>query len=109
MVTVAQVQAEITRNGHDVTLQRVVTGQAPVAVTVRAVVRGYDTSDLVPGGVQGDRLFIIGNAEISAASWPLPIRKGDRIVSPDGTFTVQGCNTVRLGTAIAKHEIVGRG
>lgn len=109
MSLTAAVQRAIARTGQPLTLRRIATGVAPVAVAVTGVVRGYAPHELVGGIVQGDRRVVISNAEIAAASWPGPPRKGDQVVDGTQVLTIQAVNTVTRGSAIAKHEITARG
>lgn len=109
MPTIQSIQAAITREGQSVTLRRIATGTAPVAVTCQAMVRGYRPAELVGGIVQGDRRVVISNAEIAAATWPGPPRKGDQVVIEGKVTTAQGVETVQLRGEDAKHILAVRG
>lgn len=109
MSVIASVRRLVLRDGQSLTLHRIGTGTAPVSVALTGVVRGYAPQELAGNLIQGDRHVIITNDEIAAAEWPGPPRKGDQ-VEIDGTpATVQSCNTIRQGTAIARHDLVVRG
>ena len=119
MPTVASVQAAITREGQLLTLKRIRAGNTPITVVVRGLVRGYAPHELVGNINQGDRRVIIGNAEISAAIWPGPPAKGDKLLLGEEGYsisgyapeqcTVQAVNTILLRGAIAKHILTVRG
>jgi hypothetical protein len=109
MSLVDTLRRAIARDGGPLTLRRVATGQVPVDVAVRGLVRDYRPDELVGNISQGDRRVTLGNAEIAAAGWPLPIRKGDQVLDEGRVYTVQSCNTLRLRGEVARHEIVARG
>lgn len=100
----------IARDGAAATLRRLTTTPGTVTdVAVRAVLRGFQ-GEVLPGDVlQSDRQAIISNAEIAAASWPGPPRKGDQVILGGQTMAVQGCDTRRVGDAIAMHILTVRG
>jgi hypothetical protein len=107
--TVQAVRDAIWREGETITLQRVVTGQAPASVTCLAMVREYRPNELVGDLQQGDRLVLISDAEIAAAGWPGPPQRGDQVLTGDGAYTVQANNVTRLRGAVAKHMLTVRG
>lgn len=109
MTIIASVRRLVLRDGQPVTLRRIATGQAPVSVSLTAVVRGYAPQELAGNLIQGDRHVILSNDEIAAAAWPGPPRKGDQLVIDGTTCSVQSCNTIRQGSAIARHDLVVRG
>lgn len=97
-------RADIARIGVAVTFQRV-TGVAPqtttLAANVTAIVRGTradrisperaNYGGMKPGGISQDEREVIVMADaLSAARFPMPPRKGDRILIADGgeLFTV---------------------
>ena len=87
-------------------------GAIPVT-TLNLSVRGR-ASDYTPqqlGGdiQQGDRHIIISNAEIAAASWPGPPRKGDMVDENGKIWRVIGCDTITINGEKIRHHITGRG
>ena len=95
----------ISKYGLTVTLTR----PGGATVTVKAKVRGYAPADLVAEIIEGDRQVIISNAEIAAASWPGPPKKGDQFVIDGKTTTVEACETRHLGEDRAMHVCRVRG
>jgi hypothetical protein len=59
---------QMEQRGEEVTIRRIVPNSAPIEVSVRAIVMGYDPEELVAGINQGDR--------------PVPLREGstDRVI-----------------------------
>ncbi|MGC2853952.1 hypothetical protein ACM64Y_00620 [Novispirillum sp. DQ9] len=104
-MTPARVAALIAAKGEGCTLKR--TGQPDLSV--RAFVRGYKPEELVGGLIQGDREARISDAEIAAAAWPGPPRKGDLLVIGGKTAAVQGCDTRKVGGVAYMHVMTVRG
>ncbi len=106
MSAAAKIAAALAKYGRPMTLRRRIgTTSAYNDVTVKGVSQGYQPQELVGGIVQGDRKVTISNAEIAAAGWPGPPKKGDII---DGA-AVQGCETKHLGTEVLAHVLWVRG
>lgn len=108
-LTPAEIAAEIAREGQTVILRRVVTGTAPVAVTCKAMVRGYRGNELVQGMVQGDRRVVIAAATLVAAGWPVPPKKGDQVEVAGRRLTVQEVDAVFLRDDPAKYVMQAKG
>lgn len=72
----ARVADSLRRAGEPVVLRR---PGAP-DVRVMAKVRQYGAADLVGGIVQGDWEVIVAHKPLSDAGFPVPPRKGDRVV-----------------------------
>lgn len=104
-MTPARLAATIAHLGAPCTLKR--TGQTDLAVA--AFVRGYRPQELVGGLQQGDREARMSNAEIAAASWPGPPKKGDMLVINGKTTAVQGCDTREVGGVVYMHVVTVRG
>lgn len=109
MITTADIAAEIAAEGRTVTLQRVATGVAPVAVTCMAMIRGYKPTELVGGIVQGDMRIVIAATTLTDAGWPAPPKKDDRVIIGSRRTTVHGVETVHIGDEDAKYVIQARG
>lgn len=109
MVTPEEIAAEIAAEGQTVTLRRVVTGSAPVAATVKAMVRMYRPAELAAGIVQGDRRVVVAAATLADAGWPVPPRKGDQVVDGGKVLAVQGCEEVKVRDVAAKYILAARG
>jgi hypothetical protein len=100
---------QLARRGRPMTLSRLVTDGAPVAVTPTGYARDYRPEELVGGIMQGDIRVEIGADEIAAAAWPAPPRKPDRLVVDGRTYTVQGATAVYDGPTLAGWSLWARG
>lgn len=109
MTLAITVRRMVLREGQPLTLRRVATGQTAIDVAVTGVLRDFQPHELVGNIIQGDRRVILTNDEISAAGWPLPIRKGDQVLDGTKVYTVQGCSTAQRQGSIARHDLVVRG
>jgi hypothetical protein len=112
-IDVRPVAAAIATVGAPAILRRVFAG-GRTDVAVRAVIRGYKPQELIGGIVQGDKEAIISDAEIAAAAWPGPPRRGDQIITTASsgvaaTGTVQGVETRNVGNSTAMHVMQTRG
>lgn len=95
----------LARHGRPFTLRRLPSTD----VTVQGFRGGFDANNL-PGGLpQGQSTVIIGNAEIAAAAWPGPPRKGDRLIEATRTAVVESVETIWLGAAIDRHILTVSG
>ncbi len=79
--------ASLRRAGRPMVIKRRM-GTTPVftEATVHGRARHYQPEELIGAVIQGDRRIRISEAELLAAGWPSPPRKGDIL---DGA-TVQG-------------------
>ncbi|WP_207479567.1 hypothetical protein [Arenibaculum pallidiluteum] len=110
MSAAAKVAAALAKYGRPMTLRRRVgTTSAFSDVTVKGVADGYKPAELVGGIVQGDRQVTISNAEIAAAAWPGPPKKGDFVMIDGVQTAVQGVETKHLATDILAHVLWVRG
>lgn len=92
-MTAAKVAEIVDRAGETVTLRRI-TGAStgsPVNtdVIVKASIRLFEPDELVGSIVQGDSLVTIAAAPAVAASWPLPPKKGDKLIRDSATLNVE--------------------
>jgi hypothetical protein len=94
----------VQKTGRPVTLKR--SGVADLPVTAK--VRGYQPQEVIGEVQQGDRLVIFGTAEITAAVWPAPPKKGDQIVI-DRTTTVESVEARYVGSVAALYFARVRG
>lgn len=97
--------------GHSAVLRRLNGSNPATEVTVLAFVRDMRPRDLIEGSGlrQGDRIAIIGTAEIAVASWPAPPRAGDKLVVEDRVLNVQAVEIVRKGAAVERYNLMVRG
>jgi hypothetical protein len=108
--TAARIVDMLDRRGRFMSLRRRIgTTNTFTEVAVRGLSANYPPEELVGGIVQGDRKVIISNAEIDAASWPGPPRRGDILVIDGISTTVQAPdNRVLLSTTVG-HVLQVRG
>lgn len=110
MTTTARIIEMLERRGRPLTLRRRIgTTNAFTDVAPRGYSRGFKAEELVGGIIQGDREIVIAQAEITAASWPGPPKKGDITVLDGVTATVQGVLTMYDGASPAAHILWVRG
>lgn len=95
----------IERRGEAATLQRLVVGDDPIEVDLRAFIRGFTSHPLPQGLPQGTSIARISNAEIEAAAWPAPPKKGDRLVAGGQTRVVQAVETVRKAGVVEMYVL----
>lgn len=94
-------KAAIDRVGHDVTFTR--TGLVPpnpnpttiASVTVKAVVSGYAPAELINGITLGSRKIIVSEQALSAAGFPTPVVKGDKVTSLGKEMSIQAVDRDR--------------
>jgi hypothetical protein len=87
-MSVARIRALIATAGQTVILRRITGTTTPVwyDVACKASVRGYQPAELIGPVQQGDREVIVATEAMVAFGWPLPPRKGDKVVI-DGVVT----------------------
>jgi hypothetical protein len=103
----ADTYAALLEAGEPVLLRRIAT--PPVAVQCAARVDDFAPHEIAGAVQQGDRRVIICNAEIAAAGWPGPPRRGDQLIIDGRTTTIQGCATLRIGSEVVRHTLQVRG
>lgn len=99
----------LDRYGEPVLLRRPGGNATFIDVTCAARVDQFQPHEITGGIVQGDRRVTLSNREIEATAWPGPPRRGDQIVIGGRTTTVQGVDTVLVGSAVIRHNIQVRG
>ena len=99
----------IAAHGQPMTLRRIVTGVAPVDVTVAGFMSGATPAAPADSVQQQQREIRISNKEIAAAAWPGPPRKNDRIVVGSAAYTIEAVDTRSVGSAVAMHVLTVRG
>jgi hypothetical protein len=104
-------QRQLAMRGRPFTLRRLPasTGGQPTDVVVQGYRTGFDAQPLPGGQPQGLSTIIIGNAEIAAAAWPGPPRKGDRLIDGERTMTISTVETIWLGAGIDRHVMTVSG
>lgn len=107
---IAELDAALLARGEDVTVQRIVTGgTVGASVTCRAMVRALRAEELVGSLTQNDTRLILSPTAFTAATWPLPVRKPDRVVLADRTATVEFPKHIRMAGVLVRIEILVRG
>lgn len=101
--TAATILAMLSTRGQSVTLRRV--GTPAVDVACMAAIVNKDDFIGVGGVSQYRREITISNAEIAAATWPGPPRKGDQVISDGKTLTVQAVLVQKVGTQTIMHRL----
>ena len=105
----------LTRFGRPMTLRRNTLGpggaQYPLDVTVYGVSRNYKPQELVAntGVSQGDTEVTLSNAEIAAAQWPGPPKKGDMLLFDSRPTVIQAVEPKNLGTELLVYVCQVRG
>lgn len=106
----AKVAAALTKYGRLMILRRRTgTTNTFTDVMVKGVTRAFKPGELLGGLAQGDQQVTISNAEIDAADWPGPPRKGDLLIIDGRTWTVQGADPRMLGDDVLAHILWVRG
>jgi hypothetical protein len=106
----AEIAAALKDNGRPMKLRRRVgTTSTFTDVDVYGADRGYKPDEIAGLLQQGDRRVTIGTAEILAASWPAPPRKGDFLVIDGVSTAVQGVEPRYLGTTPLAYVMWVRG
>lgn len=91
-------------------LQLVRPGSPAVTLDLKGKIYGGSSQTLVGAQAQRSRRAKIGNAEIEAAAWPGPPRRGDKLTDAGGqVYTVQTCDTRRSAGVVFAHflEVLG--
>jgi len=83
----------------------------PLDVTVYGVSRNYKPQELVAntGVSQGDTEVTLSSAEISAAQWPGPPKKGDMLLFDSRPTVIQAVEPKNLGTELLVYVCQTRG
>lgn len=106
----AKISSALRKYGRTMRLRRRVgTTTAYTDVDVKGTDKGYQPDELAGLLQQGDRRITISNAEIAAANWPGPPRKGDFLVIDGVSTAVQGAEPRYLRTEVLAHVLWVRG
>ncbi len=102
MSVAGSIAGALQRFGRPMVLRRLATGpgglQIPLDVTVFGRTKNFAPHELVGGISQGDSEITITNAEIAAAQWPGPPKRGDKIVVDERTRNVESVEAKFLGS-----------
>lgn len=108
-MTPADIAAAIREEGRDVTVQRLVSNAVTASLACRAMVRGYKPAELAGGIIQGDTRIVVAALTLAEGGFPVPFRKGDRVVIDGRTTTIQAADPIHAGQALGKWIIQARG
>lgn len=120
---IAALDAALATAGQDIRLQRLSgTQQIPFEVTCRAMVRGYQPSELVGAIGQQDSFVILSASEIGRKGWPGPAssassdasdrrvpRKGDRAVINGKARTIEAAAGIYVDDELVRIEMQVKG
>ncbi|MCA3248788.1 MAG: hypothetical protein ING19_20825 [Azospirillum sp.] len=111
MAAADKVAAALAKYGRPMTLSCLAsTGRAAASVVVNGVAQGFRPEEMTGDVIRGDQRIQISNAEIAAASWPGPPRKGDKIVVDGRAWVLRAdAETKYLGTEALAHVLHVRG
>lgn len=120
---VAALDDALAAAGQDIRLIRLTgTQMIPYEVTCRAMVRGYQPSELVGSISQQDSMVILSPTEIDRKGWPGPAssaatdtsdrrvpRKGDRVVISGKARTVEAAVGITMADELVRIELQVKG
>lgn len=107
----AALDRALSRAGETITLRRPL-GTSPITyrdVQVRAHVRGFNTEDLTGAITQVDSKVIMSPSEITAANWPGPPKKGDKVIIDGRTRNVEAVFPIYASNELVRIEMRVRG
>jgi hypothetical protein len=108
--TASRIEDVLRRKGRAFQLRRRIgTSNTFNDVSVLGLAVGYAPEELVGGITQGDKRAILSNAEIAAAGWPGPPRRGDILVIDGQPYTVQAPDPRWIGAGYVGHVLQVRG
>lgn len=95
-MTATRIASIVQRHGETVTVRRL--GTPNVDVSVKARLEGYGPADIAGSIIQGDRRCYIGTQDLVAQSFPLPMRKNDKVILAGGRqLNVEGPDARKWG------------
>ncbi len=108
--SVSRLDASLARRGEDVKLRRLTLGpnslQIPFDCDVRASILPLEAKELVGGIDQTWSRVILSPTQINAAQWPLPIRKGDKIVQGGKARNVEFVKAKNMAGTLVRIELM---
>lgn len=110
--TANMMYARILREtGQDLVLRRTGVADLPLKGCMSEQAIDKNLAPEVASGklIQTSYDVIVGSSEITAASWPLPIRKGDKLLSGSKVYTVEKAEDVTIGNQIVRFNLVVKG
>ncbi|AMS41162.1 hypothetical protein [Aminobacter aminovorans] len=106
---IARLDASLARRGEDVKLRRLTLGpnavQIPFDADVRASIRPMRPEELVGHIDQTWSRVILSPTDVNRAQWPLPIRKGDKIVQGSTPRNVEFVKAITVQNTLVRIEL----
>ncbi|TIM07609.1 hypothetical protein [Mesorhizobium sp.] len=110
---IADLDAALLDAGEDAKLRRVTLGpnaiQIPFDVDVRASIRPLKPEELVGAIDQTWSRVVLSPTDINRARWPLPIRKGDKIIQDGKIRNVEFAKHIRVQNVLVRVELMMAG
>jgi len=78
-------------------------------LTLKGYLRTASPNVLVGELSQSTREVVFGTTELDNAAWPVPIRKGDKVVIFSKTYTIQHVEEVSVADDVVRYNIFVRG
>ncbi|MER9306785.1 hypothetical protein [Mesorhizobium sp. M0496] len=107
---IADLDAALLDAGEDAVLRRLTLGpnsiQIPFDVDVRASIRPLKAEELVGNIDQTWSRLVLSPTDINRAQWPLPIRKGDKIVQAGKVRNVEFVKAIRVQDTLVRVELL---
>lgn len=91
--------------GSSMTLRR--AGQSDISFF--GFVSNLSPNALVGELQQGDVSITVPGETLTASSWTLPVRKGDKLVFDGKTYTVQSCEDFFISNELIRSNLIVRG
>jgi hypothetical protein len=95
----------ISKAGSAMTLKR--TGATDLSFL--GFVQPRATSELKDEITQDERMISMGSSELTAASWPVPIRKGDKVAHNSKTWHVEDIEEIFIAGQLVRCNLRVRG
>ncbi len=95
----------ISKAGSAMTLKR--TGISDL--TFLGFIQPKVSSELKDEITQDERVICMGSSELTAASWPVPIRKGDKVVHNSKTWHVEDIEEIFIAGQLVRCNLRVRG
>lgn len=106
---IAALDRQIAVHGQHVTLQRIVANGPPVAIPIRAFVRGYAIEELVGGIVQGDRQVILSPTGLTGPFAVDAPRRNDSVWIEGREHNIEAPDPVRVASRLVRINLQVRG
>jgi len=101
----------LAETGQDLVLRRTGVTDLPFKGCMSEQAIDKNLAPEVASGmlIQTNYDVIMGSSEVTAAAWPLPIKKGDKVLSGSKVYTVEKAEDVTIGNQIVRFNLVVKG